>query len=118
MVTAAGLIAAWAVPAAAATSSRGSEPPTRTILAAVAQVPKLPWTSCHDEFQCATARVPLDYRHPGGTKISIAVVRHVATDPAKRIGSLFVFRVFDRVSYALILNTTDAIDIGDWVRQP
>jgi pimeloyl-ACP methyl ester carboxylesterase len=34
--------------------------------------------------------VPLDYRHPGGTKISIAVVRHVATDPAKRIGSLFV----------------------------
>jgi len=59
-------------------------------MAAAAQVPELHWNSCHDEFQCATARVPLDYRHPGDTKISIAVVRHVATDPAKRIGSLFV----------------------------
>jgi len=59
-------------------------------MAAYAQVPNLHWTSCHHGFQCATARVPLDYRHPGGRKISIAVVRHVATDPAKRIGSLFV----------------------------
>src|SRR5262245_27496640 len=90
MVTAAGLIAACAVPTTAATSPRGAEPQARTSIAAAAQVPKLHWTSCHDEFQCATARVPLDYRHPGGTKISIAVVRHVATDPAKRIGSLFV----------------------------
>src|SRR5262250_2032991 len=90
MVTAAGLIAACAMPTTAATSSRGAEPPARTSIATAAQVPKLRWTSCHDAFQCATARVPLDYRHPGGTKISIAVVRHVATDPAKRIGSLFV----------------------------
>ena len=90
MVTAAGLIAACAGPATAATSSRGAEPPAHTSMAAVAQVPKLHWTSCHDEFQCATARVPLDYRHPDGTRISIAVVRHDATDPAKRVGSLFV----------------------------
>src|SRR5262249_42638944 len=90
MLTAAGLMAACAVPTTAATSSRGAEPSARTSVAAAAQVPKLHWTSCHDEFQCAMARVPLDYRHPGGTKISIAVVRHVATDPAKRIGSLFV----------------------------
>jgi len=88
MVTAAGLIAACAVPATAATSPRGAEP-ARTTMAAAAQVPKLHWASCHHEFQCATARVPLDYRHPDGTRISIAVVRHVATDPAKRIGSLF-----------------------------
>jgi hypothetical protein len=26
--------------------------------------------------------VPLDYRHPDGGRIGIAVVRHVATDPA------------------------------------
>jgi pimeloyl-ACP methyl ester carboxylesterase len=34
--------------------------------------------------------VPLDYRHPDGTRISIAVVRRLATDPAERIGSLFI----------------------------
>ena len=50
----------------------------------------LNWTSCDNGFQCAKARVPLDYRHPDGTKISIAVVRRLATDPAERIGSLFI----------------------------
>jgi hypothetical protein len=34
--------------------------------------------------------VPLDYQHPGGAQISIAVVRHLATDPARRLGSLFM----------------------------
>jgi pimeloyl-ACP methyl ester carboxylesterase len=90
IVTAAGLIAACAIPATAATSTRGAEPPARATGAAAAQVPKLHWTSCHHGFQCTTARVPLDYRHPDGTKINIAVVRHLATDPARRIGSLFV----------------------------
>jgi pimeloyl-ACP methyl ester carboxylesterase len=50
----------------------------------------LDWGSCHGGFQCATARVPLDYRHPDGAKISIAVIRHLATDPAHRLGSLFI----------------------------
>lgn len=57
---------------------------------AVPRVPALTWTSCDDAFQCATARVPLDYRHPDGAKISIALIRHLATDPAHRIGSLFI----------------------------
>src|SRR5215469_1964062 len=64
IVTAAGLMAACAGPTTAVTSSRGAEPPARTSMAAAAQVPNLHWTICHDEFQCATARVPLDYRHP------------------------------------------------------
>ena len=34
--------------------------------------------------------MPLDYRHPGGAQVSIAVVRHLATDPARRLGSLFI----------------------------
>jgi hypothetical protein len=38
--------------------------------------------------------------------------------PDERIGLLFVFRVFDRVSYALVLNTTDPVVIGNIVRNP
>ncbi|HEX6523234.1 MAG TPA: alpha/beta fold hydrolase [Streptosporangiaceae bacterium] len=68
--------------AVAATSGVGAAAPARAT--------QLTWTSCQGGFQCATARVPLDYRHPGGAKISIALIRHLATDPAHRIGSLFI----------------------------
>jgi pimeloyl-ACP methyl ester carboxylesterase len=50
----------------------------------------LHWRSCYGGFQCATARVPLSYRDPRGATISIAVVRHLATGPARPIGTLFV----------------------------
>lgn len=38
--------------------------------------------------------------------------------PQERIGLAFVFRVFDRVSYALVLNSTKQVELGDWVRKP
>jgi hypothetical protein len=57
------------------------------------KVPKLDWQSCADPaqrgFQCATARVPLDYSHPRGPRIHLAVIRHRASDRAHRIGTLF-----------------------------
>ncbi|MEV6849217.1 alpha/beta hydrolase [Actinoplanes sp. NPDC051411] len=35
-------------------------------------------------------RVPVDWRHPAGASVGLAVVRHRASDPARRIGSLVV----------------------------
>jgi pimeloyl-ACP methyl ester carboxylesterase len=57
---------------------------------AAAAVPSLSWHPCQKVFQCATARVPLDYSHPQGRTIHLAVMRHRATDPAHRIGTLFI----------------------------
>ena len=61
--------------------------------AAAAPAPKLDWRACahpaQEGFQCATARVPRNYSHPHRSKIHLAVIRHRATDPAHRIGTLF-----------------------------
>lgn len=65
--------------AGAATSSGVSGP----------HVPALHWRTCAGAFQCATARVPLDYRQPRGKTIRIAVMRHRATGPGRRLGSMF-----------------------------
>jgi len=55
-----------------------------------AAVPKLDWRGCGLGAQCATAEVPLDYTHPGGDQITLALSRIPARDQAHRIGSLFV----------------------------
>jgi len=54
------------------------------------RVPALSWSDCGDGLQCATASVPLDYDKPYGKRIGLAVARRPATDPAHRLGSLFV----------------------------
>lgn len=38
--------------------------------------------------------------------------------PEKRYGLLFVFRVFDRISYALVMESDGPVTIGDVVRKP
>ncbi len=55
--------------------------------------PALSWTACRGEAgpagdDCASVRVPLDYSHPNGRTIEIALDRHAAT--GTRIGSLLI----------------------------
>jgi pimeloyl-ACP methyl ester carboxylesterase len=65
--------------------------------ASAAAAPGLRWHRCtagsvaaSAGFRCASFRVPLDYRHPTGRQITLAVVEHLATRPARRIGALFM----------------------------
>jgi pimeloyl-ACP methyl ester carboxylesterase len=52
------------------------------------------WGGCppelrpHPRQQCADIRVPLDYRQPRGTQITVKMSRITATDPARRLGTL------------------------------
>ena len=60
---------------------------------AAASPSAIAWSKCFSQigpFQCGTMQVPLDYDNPNGATISLAVVRLPATDPAHRIGSLFL----------------------------
>jgi pimeloyl-ACP methyl ester carboxylesterase len=79
--TLAGLLAAAIVPAGVSAAPARQAGPA---------IPALHWRSCDGGFQCATARVPLNYRHPRGKMISLAVARHLATDPGRRAGTLFI----------------------------
>ncbi len=38
--------------------------------------------------------------------------------PDERIGHMFVFRVFDEISYALVLRVTKPVKVGDRFVQP
>jgi pimeloyl-ACP methyl ester carboxylesterase len=48
------------------------------------------WKSCGEQLDCARVQVPLDWARPDGPVISLAVIRHRASRPQERIGSLFV----------------------------
>jgi pimeloyl-ACP methyl ester carboxylesterase len=51
------------------------------------------WGACvppGEGLQCARIRVPLDWDRPNGRTISLAVIRHLASNPDERIGTLFI----------------------------
>jgi pimeloyl-ACP methyl ester carboxylesterase len=54
--------------------------------------PGIAWTPCGalKQIQCAHIRVPLDWDQPGGRTISLSVIRHLASKPQQRLGSIFV----------------------------
>ncbi|HET9556808.1 MAG TPA: hypothetical protein VFS70_06695, partial [Actinomycetota bacterium] len=76
-------------------SSAGATAPPASSSTGSATVPQLDWGSCGEEpelqpFQCATAVVPLDYDKPKGKQITLALARLPASDPSRKIGSLFL----------------------------
>ena len=87
----AGLLATTGNTAAAGlTAAQGAAGASRpTVL-----TPTVRWGACSHgipaPFQCATAPAPLNYRHPNGQQISLALMRLPASDPSERIGSLFI----------------------------
>ncbi|MDL4773986.1 MULTISPECIES: alpha/beta hydrolase [Thermomonosporaceae] len=47
------------------------------------------WKDCGDGFQCTAVEVPLDYAKPNGSRLKLSLIRLPASDPSKRVGSLF-----------------------------
>lgn len=84
---------------AAAQGRPGPGGPDRTSRAEAARVDRVPtpdpgWYDCSSIFtpgaECGTVELPLDYDHPRRGTTEVALLRIRATDPAQRIGSLFV----------------------------
>ena len=72
--------------------SAGTTPAAVTSPAA-AGVPRLRWHRCAAlaaPLRCASLRVPLDYRRPGGRKITLALSEVPATATSGRLGALLV----------------------------
>ncbi|MEU6236247.1 alpha/beta fold hydrolase [Kitasatospora sp. NPDC047058] len=89
---------AFALVAGTAVAASAAPEPPSAAPAAEARVEPVAWTPCNPDptkpdpgiYDCAVYPVPLDYDHPSGEKIGIAMMRRRASDPAKRIGSLFL----------------------------
>ena len=81
------------------TTGSEAEPPAATDAPTVTQpVPdalsefytqQIAWRDC-DSFECASIEVPLDYAHPSGDTIELAILRRRANDRANRVGSLLI----------------------------
>ncbi|WP_246632402.1 alpha/beta hydrolase [Pseudonocardia nigra] len=52
--------------------------------------PPLAWEECGTGFDCATVPVPVDHAEPDGARLDLGLVRHSATDPERRLGTLLV----------------------------
>ena len=92
-LTALGLSCAAALAVAGCTASGGGGPGSSgpqgssSVSAAAGQAQALRWHSCSGQalhMQCASLQVPLDYTHPGGRKITLALSKVAATAPASQ----------------------------------
>ena len=81
------LLALVVVTATLAAPASGAESETDATINAIE------WRACYQQygpFECARVAVPLDYDNPRGRQIGIAVTRLPASNPAARIGSVFL----------------------------
>jgi pimeloyl-ACP methyl ester carboxylesterase len=91
-------LAAAALALALAPAAPAAPPSDTTSPLEAARVDRVPapvlnWKSCEPAIkgvECTTATVPLDYDEPKGAQIELAIARRPATDPGRRVGSLFV----------------------------
>lgn len=71
-------------------SGCSSAPPPPSVLAPVPPPPPAAWQPCGNGFDCARVRVPDEYTVPDGPTVDLGIIRHRATGPGGRLGSLFV----------------------------
>ncbi|MBQ0757575.1 MAG: peptidoglycan-binding protein, partial [Amphritea sp.] len=53
-----------------------------------------------------------------GEKLKDPVTKELIVLPAEESGMMMIFKAYEKVSYALILNATNVIAIDDEVRNP
>jgi pimeloyl-ACP methyl ester carboxylesterase len=71
-------------------STTSSTTSSTTTTAPEPPVAPITWSHCQDGLQCGSVTVPLDYAHPNGTTIQIAVAERPAEDPAEDLGPLVI----------------------------
>jgi pimeloyl-ACP methyl ester carboxylesterase len=76
-------------PAATSSTAAGAGP-TQAALPALPLPAPIVWTACpgSSTLQCGTVSVPVDYRHPGGPQLTVAVSRAPALDASDPGGVL------------------------------
>src|SRR5690349_20143681 len=75
----------WLIPAVVMAMTSGLVTPAADVAG-----PALNWRACGSlGAECAELPVPLDWSRPAGDRITVAVSRLKAADPARRIGVLF-----------------------------
>jgi pimeloyl-ACP methyl ester carboxylesterase len=95
LIVTAGLLVSTFLPGAsfAAAQNSGGASPSASLPTNVHATEPLTWQPCEGApagRDCADLTVPADYANPSGPTTSIPVARQQATDPAHRIGTLFI----------------------------
>jgi len=77
-------------PAGRAAPPESASTPAAVDEAAVARIPVAAarWSACGSGLRCASVDVPVDYAHPAGPRLRIAVASRPADDPGRRVGVL------------------------------
>ncbi|MBK9739851.1 MAG: alpha/beta fold hydrolase [Actinobacteria bacterium] len=88
LVALAVLAAAVAAIALPDTAFAGDVPRPSATSSAVSR--SIAWKACGARLECARVQVPLDWDRPLGRTISLKVIRHLASRPEQRRGSLFI----------------------------